>query len=159
MVASYRKESFYVKRFIAILIFAILIFPSSLIYGQATYIDLNNIDNGIVNINYENDKLLAARIIKDNEHYDYILNGNNKLPLQLGNGTYSVSVLENIGGSIFRQIEIEDVVLDLEDENILYLQSIQMLNWNHEMEAIKRLKNLQKMHKTTTKKLKSYIIL
>ena len=47
-------------------------------------------------------------------------------------------VLESVGNNKFKQIAKETVALKAKDSNEIYLQSIQMINWNTDMDAIKK---------------------
>jgi len=122
--------------------------------GQATsaYIDKSKVDNGVINVNYNSSKSVAVRVSKGNTNYDYILNGNNTIPLQSGDGDYIISILENVEGKKFKQIAKETVTLKALNPNEVYLQSIQMINWNNEMNAIKKAKELTKNAKNDKEK-------
>ncbi|WP_353095062.1 transglutaminase-like domain-containing protein [Tissierella praeacuta] len=141
-------------RAISLLTIVLIVFTSS-INGQATggYIDKSKVDSGIINISYNSNKSVAVRVSKGNINYDYILNGNNIIPLQSGDGDYTISILENVEGKKFKQVAKEAVTLKLSNPNEVYLQSIQMINWNNEMDAIKKAKELTKNAKSDKEKV------
>lgn len=130
-----------------------LLLSSISVQASNNYIDKSQLSKGIIRINYNNSKKGAIRVTKDGISYDYILNGNSTIPLQLGNGDYSISVLENTEGNKFKQLIKESVKLNLSNPNDVYLQSIQKINWNVEMDAIKKAKELTKGAKTDKEKV------
>lgn len=143
------------KRVISLLLIIILTLSATIVNGQAVtdYIDKSKVNSGVIEINYTSIKKIAVRISKDNISYDYILNGNNSFPLQLGDGEYTVSVLENVEGKKFKQVSKETVTLKSDNQNDVYLQSIQMVNWNKDMHSIKKAKELTKDVKTDEEKI------
>lgn len=143
------------------LIFTIIIISSSISYGQASYIDQSNLDKGTIGVNYKSTKAVAVRVIKEANRYDYILDGYNNIPLQLGDGAYTVLVLEQVEGNKYKQIAKESVIYKAKDDKDVYLQSIQMINFNDDMEAIKKAKDLTKNAKTDKEKIEiiyNYIV-
>lgn len=147
-------------RTILLLVVILLLFST---VGQAAnnYIDKSQINSGVIKINYNNSKVGAVRVSKGGTSYDYILKGNDTIPLQLGNGEYTILVLENVEGKKFKQIAKETVTLKSADSNEIYLQSIQMINWNNEMDAIKKAKEITKKAKNDKEKVEAiynYII-
>jgi len=65
-------------------------------------------------------------------------------PLQMGNGEYKVSVLENIDGDRYKYLSSENVTLalSLADRNKVYLASVQNINWSADMAAIRKAREL-----------------
>lgn len=124
----------------------ILLFSSTLSFASTSSIDKSQIDNGIVSIDYTPEKgaITKVMIVKGNIKYTYDLKSNNSFPLQLGDGRYSVSILENVSGSKYKQVEREEIDVKLTNVNKVFLQSIQIVNWNDNMEAIKLAKELTK---------------
>lgn len=143
------------KKSTLILLVISILFSSVIASAEGSFIDKKNIDNGVISINYKSEKPIAVKVIKDNIYYDYILNGNNDIPLQLGNGKYDILLLENVGGTRYRQITSESVELQIKNKYNLYLQSIQMINWNHEMQAIKKASELTKDLKSDGEKVEA----
>lgn len=142
------------KRIIALTLIIVLL-SSTIVHGQNSYIDKSNINSGVIKVDYQSNKAVAVRVTKDNESYDYVLNGNNDIPLQSGDGEYTVLVLENVEGTKFKQIAKENVVLKSKNEKDVYLQSIQMINWNKEMAAIKKAEELTKNAKSDKEKVEA----
>ncbi|MBU5314063.1 transglutaminase-like domain-containing protein [Tissierella carlieri] len=147
-------------RIILLLVITLLLF-SAVAQAADDYIDKSQINSGVIKINNNNGKVGAVRVSKGSTSYDYILKGNDTIPLQLGNGEYTILVLESVGGNKFKQIAKETIALKSVDSNEIYLQSIQMINWNNDMDAIKKAKELTKNAKNDKEKVEviyNYII-
>lgn len=138
-----------------IAIFFILLI-SSTASAQNAIVDVNNLDKGIVKINYKNNvDNMKVLITKGNKRAHYNLESNMNYPLQFGNGEYTISILEHVRGNKYRQIDKETVKLELKDERELFLQPIQMVNWNEDMAAIKKAKELTRTAKGDEEKVKA----
>lgn len=155
------------RRIITFLIIIILISFALPVFAQNTIIssnfDISGLNNGLININYNHktNNKMKVMISKGDSKYTYDLKSNNSFPLQLGNGKYTISILENVEGNKYRLLEKEDITLKLEDSNKVYLQSIQLINWNENMEAIKKAKELTENVKNDKEKVEiiySYIV-
>lgn len=144
------------KRYILILgLVIILLLPTmAIIQASAPNIDKNQISSGIIKINYksEKDATTAVRIVKGNQKQDHILGGNNRFPLQFGEGDYIITVLENAGGKKFRQMDTEVVTFKPVNKIDIYMQSVQMVNWDKDMDAVKKARELTEDIKTDREK-------
>jgi Transglutaminase-like enzymes, putative cysteine proteases len=104
------------------------------------------LDNGVINVAYKADNAkLKVMIEKDSKKYTYNLRNDGvaeSFPLQLGNGEYTVSVLKNIKDNQYSFLSTEKVSLNLDEQNKVYLTSIQNVNWNGGNAAIKKAKEL-----------------
>lgn len=146
---------------ITLLAVIILSLFSTVTYGASDYIDKSQITNGVIKINNNNNNVGAVRVSKGNISYDYILKGDETIPLQLGDGEYTILALESVGNNKFKQIAKETVTLKAKDPNKVYLQSIQMVNWNTDMNAIKKAKELTKNAKNDKERVEiiyNYIV-
>lgn len=152
------------RKKLAALILGVSIAISPLaVQASGTNIDRSQVENGIVKVNFESDKGSAAavRVQKGNEKKDHILGGNNSFPLQFGKGEYTITLLESAGNNKFRQVEKQVVEFKAENEKAMYLRSVQSLNWNENMKAVKIAKELTKNAKTDREKVEiihDYII-
>ncbi len=120
----------------------------------------DKISDGIVGIRYTNTtkKRIRLLIVKDSNRYTYNLKGDGKLenfPLQLGNGSYKVSIMENTEGTKYRFVLTEIFNVKLSNINSPYLGSIQMINWNENMAAIKKAKELTSRTEKDAEKIKA----
>lgn len=99
-------------------------------------IDTGAIEQGIVKIAFQSNTPEKVKVMvqKDNQKYIYDLRAdgsNQSFPLQMGNGNYKVSVLQNTQGTKYKYLKTEYVALDLADQRALYLNSIQNINWGN----------------------------
>ncbi len=119
-------------------------------------INKRNLSHGVIEINYKINKDIKTKVLisKDNNNYFYNLtNSNERFPLQFGNGEYTISLLEKVEGNEYVQVAEEIVVLNLENENNVFLSSNKRINWNKNMKAIKLAKELTKNAKTDEEKV------
>lgn len=126
--------------------------------AQAPLFDTHKLDTGIVAISYnaQTDNKLKVMVEKSGKKVTYDLKNDGtteNFPLQMGDGEYKVSVLENIAGTKYKFISSEQVSLSLNNDNQVYLASVQNINWNYEMAAIKKAAELTKGLKTDTEKI------
>lgn len=151
--------------FSAILLLIFLILPSTSVLADETksYINKKQLDKGIITIDYntKEDIKTKVRIIKDEINYDYDLSIGSSYSLQLGNGSYTIFILENVKGNIYQVVDKEEVVLDLSNEYDVFLQSIQNIYWNVDMDIIKTAEELTKNAKNNLEKaniIYSYVV-
>ncbi|WIV12344.1 transglutaminase-like domain-containing protein [Proteiniborus sp. MB09-C3] len=132
-----------------------LLLLSTIAFASNSNIDKSQLENGLVTITYIPKKDVAAKVMitKGDIKYTYDIKANNSYPLQLGDGKYTVSILENVEGNKYRQVEKEEINLKLSDANKVFLQSNQIINWNENMEAMKKAKELAKNAKNDKEKV------
>ncbi len=120
------------------LVFALAI-PASL-YPQGTSqaaggsIDVSTADDGYVVVTHPGEMYgrIKAVVQKGTQRYNYDIRqdkGTEPLPLQMGNGAYSIMLMQNTVGDLYREISRTNVNLDMENENDVYLASVQNVNW------------------------------
>ncbi|GAU79827.1 transglutaminase family protein [Fusibacter sp. 3D3] len=128
-------------------LFSVLFFIASMFnfsFGQ----DLVNIDTtneGVVGIEYNAKNLEDTRVVvqKGNEKYVYRMHSNNAIfPLQMGNGIYTVTLLEHVNGTKYKVISSEDIDVTLKQVNTVFLSSIQRVQWDDTMVPIIKAKEL-----------------
>ncbi len=108
-------------------------------------IDVGNANKGSFKAKYLSDKKLKVMVTKGGEKYTYDLKGDNSYqsyPLQLGDGDYKVSIMENIGGNEYKYVLSVNVKVRSSNPNAKYLTSVQMINWTKSMAPIKKAKSL-----------------
>lgn len=137
----------------------IAIFPFNIIYAdintntnnqneitEKSIFDLSKIKDGIISINYtvKNNIKTKLMIEKDETSYFYFLenNTNNTFPLQMGNGVYTIRILEHKNDNKYKTINKKIIDVTLYNENIVYLNSIQIINWNSKMKPILKVAEL-----------------
>ncbi len=148
MAASYRKELFSVKkfRFVAILLISIMLCSPISAYAASISIDSALAGSGVVKVSCADTcKKTKVMVEKGTTKYYYDLkNPEDSFPLQMGDGTYTVSVLENISGTSYKVLTKKSFKAEIAEENSLYLSSVQPVTWNEDMEAIKLAKHITK---------------
>lgn len=118
----------------------------STVPGIGAYIDTSQKDKGLVKIGYKGSgtEKLKVMVAKGDTKYYYPLKPDGVIygfPLQLGNGEYKISILNNITGNQYGYVKTESLSISLKDPNVVYLNSIQTINWTPDSAAAK--KNLQ----------------
>ncbi len=102
------------------------------------------------------DKRVKTRVQNADLKYDYDLFGRDYFeyfPLQLGNGEYKVSVFENITDNRYRQVKVKSITAEIKNPLDVFTTSVQTVNWNPEMEIIKKAAELTKGLKTDKQKI------
>ncbi|HAA24757.1 MAG TPA: transglutaminase [Ruminiclostridium sp.] len=104
------------------------------------YVDTDGVNDGIVGISYngEADTRYKVMISKGSEeyYYDYFGPGIEYFPLQNGNGNYKISFLELMSGTKYKVIYTKNINAEIESDTTVFLQSVQNVNWNSEMETV-----------------------
>lgn len=127
-----------------LLVFALFFLPISEAYSQSIYsIGINPL--GYLDIGSgsygDNMRLLVE---KDSEKYYYSIdNSSESIPLQLGNGNYTVKILENIQGKRYKVVSKEDILLKNFNDNV-FLTSTQPVYWHKSKELSNLSENLTK---------------
>ncbi|MNW53895.1 Transglutaminase-like superfamily protein [compost metagenome] len=124
------------------------------------WLDLGNVDKGAISIQYDVKSSLKTKLLiaKGNEQYTYNLNtgsDNHSFPLQLGNGDYSISLLEQTNGNKYRLVYKDQVKLDLSDSSVVYLNSVQNVNWSESNKAILKAQELTQNASTDMQKVQA----
>lgn len=117
--------------------------------GDKVNLDTSAIKLGILQVSYTSDveKKSKFRVEKDGHMYTYNINNDGieeRFPLQLGDGSYKVSVLQNTNENRYKIVYSESIAVDLDNENAVYLGSVQNINWNESTMAAKKAKELVK---------------
>lgn len=135
--------------------------------AEGTYvIDTKQIRSGVFAVNYSigKDDKVKIMVQKEGTTFYYNLTGQEAtevFPLQMGEGSYTIAVLENISENQYKQVIKETVEVANINPLDVYLQSIQMINWDDESHAVKKADELTKNIKSDEDKVKviyDYII-
>lgn len=139
----------------------------TIIKNDKATIDFKNTSHtGTVSINYNGSfsNRLKVRIIKNNVIYTYDLKNNGTAevyPLQMGNGSYKISVMAQTSGTKYATALTTDYTLKLSDANAPFLNASQYVNFNKKAKTVSKAKELTKGCKTDQEKVTkiySYII-
>lgn len=152
------------RRFLLSIIVAVIFLSNTLSVNAEglstkTVFDTSLVSSGVVKVSYSSDnKKLKLFVEKSNKRYTYNLKNDGSVesfPLQMGDGDYKVSILENIDGNKYKYVYTETINLDLENQNSVYLTSTQNINWDYNMTAIKKAKNLTKGLSSDSEKIRA----
>lgn len=156
------------RKFLGILICFMLFMPFEpavaearlLTAKSAATIDTSVLSKGVVTVKYasKSGKRVKAGITKNKVTYYYDLPSNGtstRLPLQMQNGSYKVTVFEQTQGNSYKAVSSKDVSLNLKDQKTVFLQPVQNINWTSSMPPIKTAATLAKGKPKTEDKLKA----
>jgi len=125
----------------------------------AEWLDVDRLDAGVVGISYEAPKgtKLKVMIKKGSSTYTYDLTPDSKtyFPLQMKNGTYSITLLEGVTNTKYKLVKSKDVVLSLKNANSVYLESVQNINWEASKYVLAKAKAVTKGLTTDEAKVKA----
>lgn len=125
-------------------------------YGkELPYINIRYVSQGIVRISYQSDKKIKVIVKNNDKQYTYNLTADGReetYPLQLGSGQYTVGVYENTTESKYKKLISKTFHLEDIEEQIIYLNAVQNVNWNEADKAIEFAKELTKDKKTNMEK-------
>lgn len=113
----------------------------------ADYFNTSDISSGIIHITYDGGGKTKVMIQKGDKKYTYDINSAGKTenyPLQLGNGTYKVSLLVNTSGNSYRLIASKNIDVKMTDPNSVFLTSIQNIDWNVDSKSVAKAVELTK---------------
>ena len=146
--------------FIAFFIITSLTFCLSAYAEENSKVNMDKalLDSGMLKISYKADtnKIIKVVIEKGDKKYIYNLRSDGveeKYALQMGNGSYKVTVYENLEGSNYMPIFTDTVDLNVTNDKLVYLNSIQNINWDLKMNAIKKAATLVKGLKSDKQKV------
>lgn len=144
-------------RLLSLLLIAFILISPTAVFGQASLqnIDKSQLSDGIISINYEPTRPVKTKVMisKGDIKYTYNLDSNNTLPLQSGDGEYEVSIWENVKGNTYRLSLKEKIVLKSLNKNRVFTQSVQNINWNEDMDSVKKAKELTQDARTDKEKV------
>jgi transglutaminase/protease-like cytokinesis protein 3 len=149
------------KKFTALLLAGIVSVSSLVVFAADPRLDVAPAnERGIVTGTA--DATIARRTLfrvdaADGRNYVYVVrkNEDSGFPLQMGNGTYSLRVMEQVEGTKFRTVSKEDVSLNLRDSRVVFNQSIQNIAWTKDSEAAKKAAELVRGKTTADDKIKA----
>ena len=133
--------------FVLIILFILFIRVSA---NAETIFDTSNTSSGILYITYDGSlskKIkLTVELSGSTEKYVYNVTSNKKfsVPLQLGNGEYTVSMLENVSGQSYRILAKNSFKADIKTPNNMFLTASPIVNYTSDMEVIKAYDTLLK---------------
>jgi hypothetical protein len=139
-----------------------LVASATTVLADTSIIKVNAAD-GTVDINLESTNYSYFKAIIEKGDVDYIYNLVSKhetLPLQMGSGQYTISLLGSNDGRRFRKISEQTINVTLE-ENVVFLSSSQTVSWNDESDTAILARELTKDAETDQEKfdaIHNYVI-
>lgn len=117
-------------------------------HGEAV-VDISNVSQGYVALKYTgNAKKISVEIIgKNNKAYKYFVNKTKEptyFPLTCGNGTYQISVYENIRGDEYSVLMMDSFDVKLKNKFLPFLYPNQYVEFSKDTKAVKKAKQLAK---------------
>ena len=132
----YNKIDMVTEIAISIIVLLMILLLTYDISASETIIDINtdNIDSGYISIKFvkDTDKKVKLLIRYDDTRYTYNISNMDEytnFPLQLGNGKYTIGIYENTVDSKYRRLASETIELDLEDYKVVFLNSVQEIDY------------------------------
>ena len=108
--------------------------------GNGVTIDASNVKDGYVAVKCEpKSNKLKAQVRLGDRSYNYDINGDNQyvfFPLQMGNGTYKVRVLENAGGTNYTPLYQADIDVNMDDTNRVFIYPSQYVWYTNDASAV-----------------------
>lgn len=154
------KGTSIVKKLLVLFIIAVILITGVSVASAATtpVFDTDKLDSGIVAVSYDSGSTSRLKVMVEKNgqklNYDLLNDGTIEyFPLQMGEGTYVVSVYENIQDKKYRCISSKTIQLDLANDKSVYLTSVQNINWDYDMQAIKMAAELTKGMKSDREKI------
>lgn len=109
--------------------------------GGGADIDASNVQEGYVTVRYsgESTKLRAQVAKSGGSTYTYVLsnNGNNEvLPFTQGDGSYTVSVYENVSGDYYALVLSQEITVQMRDDFLPFLYPNQYVNFTQQSKTV-----------------------
>ncbi len=133
------------KMIVSIILFSILMLMLPAAAGASVtpvLLETETITEGSIDITYTQSTMDRLKVKITNldtltyRYYDLSPMKTESFPLQLGNGNYQIAVLKQIEGTRYNYIDKSEIRVQLEDENSVFLQSVQNIEWTLDMESI-----------------------
>ncbi|XEC92885.1 transglutaminase-like domain-containing protein [Paenibacillus tarimensis] len=129
-------------------------------------LNTDKVNVGAIGITYLAPKGKKTKVVIEKRDRRYIYNISaaktyNDFPLQMGNGEYTIKVMENTTGNSYKVVAKEKVEVNIANDKLVYLNSVQNVRWDDSMEAVKKAKALTKNARNDSEKVKliyNYIV-
>ncbi|MBR3393937.1 MAG: transglutaminase domain-containing protein [Firmicutes bacterium] len=121
--------------------------PAAAVYFEGGYVDLSQRQKGFMGISYTSEDRLKFQVITDKDTYTYDLPSDGTetiFPFNMGDGTYTVRVMQNIEGSKYMMVWSEEIEVKLIDEFQPFLRPNQICNYRPNEELVDKAYELSK---------------
>ncbi len=108
-------------------------------------IDLSAVDEGYVGVSVRSDTRLKCQVLKDDITYNYDIASDGApsiLPLQSGNGSYRIRIMENVGENKYAELYATSCVVSMEDEFQPFLRPNDYVNYTRNSQCVKKAEEL-----------------
>lgn len=125
--------------------------------GSST-IDASNAEKGYIMVKCTSQKRIKVQVVMGDKKYNYDLNnqGNYEaIPLQMGNGTYNVRIMENVDSNRYVQLFAQQISVTFANERVPFLAPNQYVSYDADSAAIKKAFDLCVNAKTDVEKLQA----
>lgn len=118
--------------------------PESSEGNGSVSIDLSHSASGYFGVLAEVDEKLKLQVIKDDENYVYDLPAGKAqfFPFQLGDGIYSIRVMQNVSGDKYSELYGTDADVRLDSEFEPFLRSNQYASYDEDSECVKKARSI-----------------
>lgn len=151
------------NRMMLIITIMVLVLTSTMsVFADTNNVLVNTADATVeVSITSSDYSNFKAIVEKDDVEYIYnLVSTSDTLPLQMGSGEYTITLLGSKDGRRFRSLSKETIDVEIK-ENAVYLSSNQTVDWNDESDVAILAKELTKNAKNDMEKLElihTYVI-
>lgn len=143
--------------YIMLLIILMLTAPSQTAHARDhKKIDTSTASDGYVSASEQSSARLKMQVIKGSQTYNYDLNNggrSERFALQMGNGSYTLRVMKNVGGSRYAKVESKTVNVNLKSQFAPFLVSNQYVSYSNSSNAVSTAKKLVSGQKTRIAKV------
>ncbi|MFB5761303.1 transglutaminase-like domain-containing protein [Paenibacillus medicaginis] len=142
-------------------LFALLLWAPLVQATQSqNWLGLEQLDRGVIVIRYDVKAGMKTKLMiaKGQDKYTYMLSPNKRqeaFPLQMGNGDYMVTVLEQISGTKYKIVQEAPVTLQLTNNSKVFLGSVQNINWSEQDKAAQLAKKLTRSAQSDEEKVQA----
>lgn len=113
---------------------------SSVTVQAETIIDKSKLSSGILTVTYDGslDKVIKIKVALGSDSCNYNITSNQpiSIPLQMGNGTYKISILQNVTGSTYKMLYSEEITASVTNKEEMFIYSNPNVNFSPGMAAI-----------------------
>lgn len=147
------------KKVIGLTVALMMILATPTTTFAATQTISADLQQGVVNVQMAESSASKILVLveKDGVRYTYPIVDQdvNQFPLQMGNGDYTVRLMQNTEGNKYRELNKSTIKLNIADTNQVFLNSIQDIEWNDSQKVVLKAKELTKGLKTDEQKNQS----
>ncbi|WP_240839991.1 transglutaminase family protein [Acidaminobacter sp. JC074] len=136
------------------MVMLLLVSSATSVYADTNTVKVNTADATVeIKVSSAGYSSFKAIVEKDDVEYIYnLVSANETLPLQMGSGKYKISVLGSNDGRRYKLLSDKTINVTI-DEEVVFLNATQTVNWNEESQVAILAKELTKDAVTDQEKL------